>query len=168
LSCAGSEGFLQLLPVYLDHIFFPTLTDSAFISEIYHISKDGEDGGAVYCEMQGRENAGESRGNLELLRNCFPDHGYSKETGGIMKNIRESLSNEKIREFHKKYYRAENFAAVIAGQVDIEEIAKAIEKIEKKIVAKNAVLPVFEKPWQTPVKPLKESKDLQVPQIISY
>lgn len=81
LSCAGSEGFLRLLPVYLDHILFPTLTKSGFITEIYSVTKDGEDNGAVYCEMQGRENSGESRGHLELLRNIYPEHGYSKVSG---------------------------------------------------------------------------------------
>lgn len=25
ISTAGSEGFLSLLPVYLDHVFYPTL-----------------------------------------------------------------------------------------------------------------------------------------------
>ena len=78
LSCAGSEGFLRLLPVYLDHILFPTLTKSGFITEIYSVTKEGEDNGAVYCEMQGRENSGESRSHLELLRNIYPNHGYSK------------------------------------------------------------------------------------------
>lgn len=69
---------MRLLPVYIDHILFPTLTKSGFITEIYSVTKDGEDNGAVYCEMQGRENSGESRGHLELLRNIYPDHGYSK------------------------------------------------------------------------------------------
>lgn len=30
---AGDQGFLQLLPVYVDHILFPTLTESAFTTE---------------------------------------------------------------------------------------------------------------------------------------
>ena len=35
---------------------------------MYHITGEGQDGGVVYCEMQGRENTGESRTHLELLR----------------------------------------------------------------------------------------------------
>ncbi|CAG9812208.1 unnamed protein product [Chironomus riparius] len=162
LSCAGSEGFLRLLPVYLDHILFPTLTKSGFITEIYSVTKDGEDNGAVYCEMQGRENSGESRSHLELLRNIYPNHGYSKETGGIMKNIRESLSIEKIRDYHKKFYRAENFAIIICGQVEIEEIAKSIDSIEKKVIARKDSYPKFTKPWQVLPKPLKQSKDVKI------
>lgn len=162
MSCAGTEGFLRLLPVYLNHVLFPTLTRSGFITEVYSITDAGEDNGAVYCEMQGRENSGESRGNLELLRNIYPGHGYSMETGGIMKNIRDSLTIEKIRDYHSEYYRAENLAVIVAGQVTIEEVAKAMEPIEKKINETKGKKPPHRKPWQTPVKPLKETKDLKI------
>ncbi len=150
------------MPCYLDHIFFPTLTKSGFITEIYSVTGDGVDNGAVYCEMQGRENSGESRGNLELLRALYPNHGYSKETGGIMKNIRESLSIEKIRDYHRKFYRSENFAAIICGQVNIDDVAKAMYEVEKKLIARKTANPPFEKPWQTPVKPLKSSEDIKI------
>lgn len=162
ISCAGSEGFLRILPVYLNHILFPTLTKAAFTTEVYGITGGGEDAGAVYCEMQGRENSGESRGNLELLRNIYPGHGYSAETGGIMQNIRDSLTIDKIRAYHSEYYRSENLALIIAGQVDIDDISKSIESIEKKIVERKGKLPPYKKPWQTPVKPLKETKNIQI------
>lgn len=162
LSCAGSEGCLQMLPIYLNHILFPTLTKSAFMTEVYSITETGEDNGAVYCEMQGRENSGESRCNLEMLRNIYPGHAYSSETGGIMKNIRDSLSIEKIRDYHSCFYRADNLAVIIAGQVNIEEVAKSLEPIEKKVLERKSKYPQFKKPWQTPVKPLKESKDIKI------
>ena len=38
IETAGSEGFLRILPVYLDHILFPTLKDSAFLTEVHHIN----------------------------------------------------------------------------------------------------------------------------------
>ena len=61
VETAGSEGFLILLPIYLDHIFFPTLADEAFKTEVHHINGTGDDAGVVYCEMQARENNAESR-----------------------------------------------------------------------------------------------------------
>lgn len=45
LTTAGSDGFLNLLPIYLDHVLFPTLTDSGFITEVHHIDGNGEDAG---------------------------------------------------------------------------------------------------------------------------
>lgn len=47
--------------------------------------------------MQGRENTAESRIHLEMARKIYPGLcGYSSETGGIMKNLRESTTNEKV------------------------------------------------------------------------
>lgn len=109
-----TEGFLSLLPIYVDHILFPTLKESGFITEVHHIAGDGTDAGVVYCEMQvihecfslrpqlyynplkGRENSAESLTNLALLRNIYPNSGYSAETGGIMENLRVSTTIEKV------------------------------------------------------------------------
>lgn len=67
------------------------------MTEVHHITEKGEDAGVVYCEMQGRENSGESRVHLSMARAMYPgDCGYSAETGGIMKNLRESTTNEKV------------------------------------------------------------------------
>ena len=73
VSTAGEQGFLQLLPVYVDHILYPTLTEAAFLTEvsdrgaslypsidvtnqIHHVDGEGKDSGVVYCEMQGCDN----------------------------------------------------------------------------------------------------------------
>ena len=64
---------------------------------MHHINGEGEDAGVVYCEMQARENSGESRTHLEMLRAMYPRTcGYRSETGGIMKNLRESCSHTKV------------------------------------------------------------------------
>ena len=65
IATAGQQGFLQLLPVYVDHILYPTITNSAFVTEVHHIDGKGEDSGVVYSEMQGREN---TSGDLMALR----------------------------------------------------------------------------------------------------
>ena len=51
---AGSGGFLNILPVYMDHILYPLLRDEDFMTEVHHISGQGEDSGVVYSEMQVR------------------------------------------------------------------------------------------------------------------
>lgn len=70
--------------------------DSGFITEVHHVSEDGEDGGVVYCEMQGRENSGESLAHYNLMQLAYPKSGYSSETGGIMRNLRTSTTNTKV------------------------------------------------------------------------
>lgn len=47
--------------------------------------------------MQGRENSGESIVARTLLQKMYPGKcGYKSETGGIMKNLRESTTNAKV------------------------------------------------------------------------
>ncbi|XP_055630740.1 uncharacterized protein C05D11.1-like [Toxorhynchites rutilus septentrionalis] len=161
MTTAGSGGFLSLLPVYLDHILYPTLTDSGFLTEVHHISEEGEDGGVVYCEMQGRENTGESRIQLEMLRSMYPNCGYSSETGGIMHNLRTSTNNEKVRAYHAGFYRPDNLHVIITGQISPEDIFKALEPVEQKIISRGG-LPPFVRPWQKPVEALPESKDIRI------
>lgn len=70
---------------------------SGYITEVHHVDGDGEDVGVVYCEMQARENTGESRTHLAMLRAMYPGHcGYKSETGGIMNNLRTSTSHDKV------------------------------------------------------------------------
>ncbi|GLH01355.1 Presequence protease, mitochondrial [Gryllus bimaculatus] len=163
MTTAGSEGFLTLMPIYLDHILYPTLTDSAFITEVHHVTEEGEDAGVVYCEMQGRENMGESRTYLSMIRAVYPGHcGYKSETGGIMKNLRESTNNEKVRQYHREFYRPENLTLIITGQVKHDDVFRALAPVEDKITSKGGQGP-FSRPWQSPVPALTESVDLRVP-----
>lgn len=161
MTTAGSGGFLSLMPIYLDHILFPTLADSGFTTEVHHVNGDGEDAGVVYCEMQGRENVDSSRAHLALVRAAYPGSGYSSETGGIMHNLRTTTNNENVRAYHKQFYRAENLTIIITGQVDAEAAFKSLDSVEKRILEKPK-LPEFHRPWQTPVKPLEAAQDLKI------
>jgi len=96
----GQEAFLQILPVYIDHILYATMysmsyivltssTDSGFVTEVYHINGEGKDAGVVFSEMQGRENKVESRMDLAMRRTMFPEgFGYRSETGGLLDALR--------------------------------------------------------------------------------
>ncbi|KAJ1519883.1 hypothetical protein ONE63_004123 [Megalurothrips usitatus] len=163
MMTAGSEGFLTLMPIYVDHILYPLLNDSGFVTEVHHITGKGEDAGVVYCEMQGRENSGESLTYTEMKRAMYPEPcGYRYDEGGIMKNLRESCSNVKVRDYHKKYYRPENLTLIIAGQVKPEDVFAALAPIESKIVSKGD-RGAFEKPWLNPIPPFPSSVDKEVP-----
>ncbi|RZC37564.1 C05D11.1-like, partial [Asbolus verrucosus] len=162
METAGSEGFLALMPIFLEHILYPVLSEEGFITEVHHITPQGDDAGVVYCEMQGRENTAESRLHVNLARAMYPGHcGYSSETGGIMKNLRESTDNFKVREYHRQFYRPENLKVIITGQIKHDEIFKALESLEQKILAKGNC-EQFQRPWQNPVPPLPESRDLVI------
>lgn len=151
ISTAEKCGFLQILPIYLDHIFYPLLNESGFITEVYHITGEGEDAGVVYSEMQSVENEDENVVERELAKILYPDPecGYRYETGGVLHNLRTSCSHKKVVDYHKKMYKADNLAVVIAGQIDSQEIIEVLEKFEDKILSKtkSEELRLVEKPF---------------------
>ena len=151
VETAGSQGFLILLPIYLDHIFFPTLSDEAFKTEVHHINGTGDDAGVVYCEMQARENNAESREEHATQAAVFlNDCGYKWETGGIMENLRTSCSNEKVRDYHKKFYRPENLDIIICGEISIDQVLNSVLSVDDR--AAEAKYGPYERPWTGEVK----------------
>lgn len=163
VTMAGSEGFCNLLPIYLDHVLYPTLPKSGYITEVHHVDENGEDAGVVYCEMQARQNTGESLTYLAMLRHMYPGRcGYKSETGGIIENIRSSTTHKKVCDYHKAFYRSENLCLIITGQAKPEDILTQLKKFENKIISKNNTVS-FTKPWQSPVDLLTESVEKIVP-----
>ncbi|KZS93010.1 hypothetical protein SISNIDRAFT_454956 [Sistotremastrum niveocremeum HHB9708] len=127
VATAGSQGFLQILPVYLDHILNPTLLKSGFVTEVHHIDGAGEDSGVVYSEMQGRENTSGDLMALRMQRLLNPDgSGYRSEIGGLMEVLRE-ITVEDIRTYHSQYYVPHNLAIVVAGKIDPAAILETLE-----------------------------------------
>ncbi|KIM85318.1 hypothetical protein PILCRDRAFT_817322 [Piloderma croceum F 1598] len=137
-STAGEQGFLQLLPIYVDHILYPTSTQSAFVTEVHHIDSKGEDSGVVYSEMQGRENtSGDLMSHrMQQLLNP-PGSAYRSETGGLMEALRV-LTVEQIRNYHKTYYVPQNLSLIVTGKLSsgTSSLLKVIqEQIEPNIIA---------------------------------
>ncbi|CBK24279.2 uncharacterized protein [Blastocystis hominis] len=76
LEVAGLEGFLTILPIYLDHIFFPTLTEDAFLTEVHSINGEGEDEGVVFSEMESVQNTYSEILNRKVQQLLYGDTGY--------------------------------------------------------------------------------------------
>ncbi|KAF2033818.1 zinc metalloprotease-like protein [Setomelanomma holmii] len=148
LSSAGWEGFAQLLPIYLDHLVVPTLTDAGCYTEVHHIDGKGEDAGVVYSEMQGRENLQGDLMDLQMRRLLYPeDDGFGKETGGLMKALRV-LTAERIRQFHRDMYQPKNLRLVLIGEVDHNNLLEILDKFEDSIIDKVPAYDAqFKRPW---------------------
>ncbi|KAN0061466.1 hypothetical protein ACQY0O_006313 [Thecaphora frezii] len=133
LTTAGSDGFLRMLPVYLDHAFFPTLTGAGFTTEVYHINGKGEDAGVVFSEMQGRENSSGDLMELKTQRMLYPkSSAYRSETGGLMSALRV-LTIDDIRKYHDKYYAPHNAALVVCGPLEREKLLDTLESVEERL-----------------------------------
>ena len=78
---AGTSGFMNILPIYMDHILFPLLREEDFMTEVHHITAKGEDSGVVYSEMQAGcfTNLFYSVGQKNLVKGCV-SHGFNDAT----------------------------------------------------------------------------------------
>jgi len=164
VDTAGSEGFLQILPVYLDHVLFPTLKDSGFVTEVHHITGEGANAGVVYCEMQARENEAGDMCDRAMRLAAYPGHcSYKSETGGRLKELRE-LTNKTVQEYHKSYYRPENLCVIVTGQVGFTELCEACAPVVESIQKSGRIraLPPLEKPFSTPVAPLDAQAEVRI------
>lgn len=133
LTTAGWEGFKTLLPIYLDHLFKPTLTDEACLTEVYHIDGKGHEKGVVFSEMQDIESQSWFISFLNLQRTLYKESsGYSSETGGLLSELRK-LTNDDIRKFHRDNYRPDNLCVVVTGSVDEQELLEIMEQIDSEL-----------------------------------
>ncbi|XP_023340158.1 uncharacterized protein C05D11.1 [Eurytemora carolleeae] len=99
---------------------------------------------------------------LEMVTAMYPGNcGYKSETGGILQNLRESTSNQKVQDYHKSFYRPENLCLIITGRVAPEEVFASIQGFQTKILEKGERGP-FTRPWQSPVPKLEAARELKV------
>lgn len=148
IETVGQEGFLRLLPIFVDHILYPTITESGCYTEVHHINGKGEDAGVVYSEMQGVENTGPSMMNLYSQRVIHDEQsGYRSETGGLLDCVRK-LTVEEIRQYHEKYYVPNNLVLVITGKLNQLELLRALEDVDHSILShQKSDLPKWKRPW---------------------
>lgn len=160
LETAGWQGFKQMLPVYLEHVILPTLTDSGCLTEVHHIDSNGLDAGVVYSEMQGIQNTASELAGLRSKRLLYPKgSGFRYETGGMMEQLRV-LTADRIREFHRDMYQPKNLCLVLFGEIDHEELLETLDAFETSIAddIPDPQAP-FKRPWieSERLEPLKTS-----------
>lgn len=148
LDSAGWAGFAQILPVYLEHVLFPTLTDAGCYTEVHHVDGTGHDAGVVYSEMQGVQNNQGELMELQARRLLYPDgNGFRYETGGMMEQLRV-LTADRIREFHKEMYQPKNLCLILVGEVDHDNLLGILDTFEEGILADvPKVTEPFKRPW---------------------
>ncbi|KAK4669403.1 uncharacterized protein QC763_202710 [Podospora pseudopauciseta] len=133
LETAGWDGFAQILPVYLEHVILPNITDDACVTEVHHIDGEGNDAGVVYSEMQALQYSSSELMDLQARRLLYPENiGFRYETGGMMEALRV-LTPNRIREFHKAMYQPQNLAVIITGEADHEDLLKILDTFEESI-----------------------------------
>ncbi|MCJ1247440.1 hypothetical protein MMC30_004654 [Trapelia coarctata] len=148
LDTAGWAGFSQILPVYLEHVIVPTLTDSGCYTEVHHVDGEGHDAGVVYAEMQGVQNKQPEIMDLKTRRLMYPEGvGFRYETGGMMEQLRV-LTSDRIRQFHRDMYQPKNLCLIIVGEVHHDDLLAILDNFENTILEDIPKPDVpFKRPW---------------------
>ncbi|RYP05693.1 hypothetical protein DL764_003618 [Monosporascus ibericus] len=154
LETAGWQGFAQILPVYLEHLIVPTITDAACLTEVHHINGEGNDAGVVYSEMQGVEHTSTELMDIKARRLLYPENvGFRYETGGMTEALRV-LNPEKIRDFHKVMYQPRNMCVIVVGEVDHENLIEILDTFEESVKDDIPLLDApFRRPWIESAQP---------------
>ncbi len=133
------------------------------MTEVHHINGEGDDAGVVYSEMQGVENKASNIIYFSLINMIYPGNSsYGIQTGGKLKNLRDSTNIYKVRRYHKKYYRPENMYITITGNVDPAKLFAALEPIERKLVSRAGDYPAFEKPFASELKTIEKDETKKI------
>ncbi|CAI4230421.1 unnamed protein product [Auanema sp. JU1783] len=133
LNTVGSEGFFKVLPVYINHLLTPILSDSQFTTEVHHINGEGINAGVVYSEMQDYESEMEDMMLKKQKELMYPaGNAYRADAYGRLKNLRDSCTNVKVRAFHEKFYHLSNMMVTVCGRLDHERLLAIMEQIEEE------------------------------------
>lgn len=91
---------------------------------------------------QSYENRPYGKANLELPRLLYPSsHPYSWPVIGSMEDL-TAASRQDVADFFTRYYSPANASMSIAGDIDLAETRKAVEKWFSDVPAGNPVAPV--------------------------
>ena len=157
VETAGWAGLAQIIPVYLDHLILPTLTDAGCITEVHHIDGEGNDAGVVYSEMQALQNTAAEIMEIRAKHLMYPEEvGFRYETSGMLGPLRV-LSPQRIRDFHREMYQPKNLCLCLFGEVDHDDALNVLDQYEDSILQD---IPNPEKPFRRPWMESKQAPPL--------
>ncbi len=123
-SSTVKADYFNLMRVYGDAVFFPRLDDEVFLQEAHRIEIDenGEPSiqGVVYNEMKGDYSSFESVVSSICDSSLLSGSVYEKDSGGDPLFI-PSITVEKLRDFHSRWYKPDNCLVFLYGNIPTEE-----------------------------------------------
>jgi hypothetical protein len=124
------KDFSNLMDVYLDAVFFPSLSELSFKQEGHRIeivpSGNGADEialtfqGVVYNEMKGAMSSPDQVLSRRLMSELYPDTTYRFNSGGDPEAI-PTLTHRQLLDFHRRFYHPSNAFFYTYGDIPLEE-----------------------------------------------
>ncbi len=128
------KDFQNLLEVYLDAAFFPSLNELDFLQEGHRMEFDdaGDDDsdlvykGVVFNEMKGAMSSPVSTLWQNLSSHLFPTTTYHHNSGGDPQAIPD-LTWEQLKAFHSRHYHPSNAVFFTYGDIPAEQHQQQFE-----------------------------------------
>lgn len=134
IASTNDKDFMNLMDVYLDAVFYPSIYDheEIFKQEGWHYDiKSPEDAitynGVVYNEMKGVYSSPEEVLHNDLMQQLYPDTIYGKESGGYPDEI-PTLTYQAFLDFHRKFYHPSNAFIYLYGDGDVDAHLQYIDE----------------------------------------
>lgn len=103
----------------------------------------------VYEEYNMYQDMDRSRANKALMEGLFPTHPYGRQVIGLPEHLKNpSMVN--IYDFAKTWYRPNNMAIALAGDLDMDNAIVQINETFGQLEA-NPNLPLIEQPTEEPI-----------------
>ncbi|KAJ1951197.1 hypothetical protein FBU59_000311 [Linderina macrospora] len=114
-TAAGEEAIGNILPVFLDHVLNPLLSEDQFLTEVYHFDASGKERGVVFSEMIMRDYRETDLMSIGLGKLVYSEKStYAFESGGLTKDI-ATLTNQDIIDYHRRFYDPNNITVLLVG-----------------------------------------------------
>jgi hypothetical protein len=138
VASMNDKDYFNLMHVYLDAVFNPLIYDDPriFMQEGWHYELTDKDApmtikGVVYNEMKGSFSSPTRELMFQIMKNLFPENGYSHSSGGYPPAIPD-LSYEEFLDFHRRYYHPSNSYILLYGDADL---SKELEFIDREYLS---------------------------------
>jgi presequence protease len=133
VASANAQDFYNLVDVYLDAVFFPSLTANTLKQEGWHYDVESVDAplaykGVVFNEMKGAYSSPESLLSEYSQRALFPDTCYGLDSGGDPERIPD-LTFRQFMDFHARYYHPSNSYAFFSGDDDPDKRLALLDEV---------------------------------------
>ncbi len=142
------QDFYNLLDVYLDAVFHPTLNHLSFLQEGCRVEfSDPKDPnsplvykGIVYNEMKGALSSATTRLIEHVNAALYPNTPYGFNSGGDPSEI-PNLTYEELLSFHKNYYHPSRCLFFFYGNLPLQKHLDFVSQRALKGIAKLPALP---------------------------
>ena len=157
-STQNHKDYYNLMDVYLDAAFFPTIAELSFKQEGHRLELAGTGAqqhlvykGVVYNEMKGAMSSPDQVMVRALLSALYPDTTYSNNSGGDPAEI-PSLTYDQLKAFHARHYHPSNAFFYTYGNLPL---AGHLDFIESRVLGRfSHIDPKTDVPaqprWQQP------------------